>query len=40
MENIIMLLYNFIMQGNLEYYVHTSCHLSQTRGYDTIHSTH
>lgn len=40
MENIIMPLNEFIMHGNLEYCVHTSGHLSQTQGYDTIHSTH
>lgn len=40
LENIIMPLYKYIMHGNLNYCVHTSGHFSQTRGYDTIHSTH
>jgi len=40
MENIIMPLYKYIMHRNLEYCVLTSGHLSQTQGYDTLHSTH
>lgn len=39
LENIIMPLYKCIMHGNLNYCVHTSGHLSQTRGCDTTHST-
>lgn len=40
LENIIMPLYKYIMRGGLNYCVHTSGHLSQTRGCDTAHSTH
>lgn len=40
LENIIMPLYKYITHGNLNNCVHTSGHFSQTRGYDTIQSTH
>lgn len=40
LENIIVPLYKYIILGNLNSCVHTSGHLSQTWGYDTIHNTH